>query len=31
VRAGPFASREEAEVAREKLKKLGLDGVVTDK
>ena len=31
VRAGPFFTREEAEVAREKLKKLGLDGVVTDK
>lgn len=31
VRAGPFSTREEAEVAREKLKKLGLDGVVTDK
>lgn len=31
VRAGPFPTREEAEAAREKLKKLGLDGVVTDK
>ena len=31
VRAGPFPTREEAEVAREKLKKVGLDGVVTDK
>lgn len=31
VRAGPFPTREEAEAAREKLKKVGLDGVVTDK
>ncbi|MDN5881868.1 MAG: SPOR domain-containing protein [Nitrosospira sp.] len=31
VRAGPFRTREEAEGAREKLKKLGLDGVVVDK
>ncbi len=31
VRAGPFRTREEAEGAREKLKKLGLDGVVADK
>lgn len=29
VRVGPFAAREEAEEMREKLKKLGLDGVVT--
>lgn len=31
VRAGPFATRETAEKTREKLKKLGLDGVVTNK
>lgn len=31
VRAGPFATREAAEKTREKLKKLGLDGVVTNK
>ncbi len=31
VRVGPFPTREEAEDAREKLKKLGLDGVVADK
>ncbi|SFW21965.1 SPOR domain-containing protein [Nitrosovibrio sp. Nv17] len=31
VRAGPFPTREEAEGVREKLKKLGLDGVVTEK
>jgi len=31
VRVGPFRTREEAEDAREKLKKLGLDGVVADK
>ncbi|SCX84975.1 DedD protein [Nitrosospira sp. Nl5] len=31
VRVGPFRTREEAEGAREKLKKLGFDGVVTDK
>jgi DedD protein len=31
VRVGPFRTREEAEDTREKLKKLGLDGVVTDK
>lgn len=31
VRAGPFSTREEAEKAREKLKKMGLKGVVTNK
>ncbi|HVW65140.1 MAG TPA: SPOR domain-containing protein [Nitrosospira sp.] len=31
VRAGPFRTREEAEVARERLRKLGFEGVVTDK
>lgn len=31
VRVGPFRTREEAEGAREKLKKLGFDGVVADK
>lgn len=31
VRAGPFPTQEEAEKAREKLKKLGLEGVVTNK
>jgi DedD protein len=31
VRVGPFRTREEAEGARENLKKLGFDGVVTDK
>jgi len=31
VRAGPFRTREEAEVMRERLRKLGFDGVVTDK
>jgi len=31
VRAGPFATRDAAEKTREKLKKLGLDGVVTNK
>lgn len=31
VRVGPFPTREEAEEVREKLKKLGLDGVVTGK
>lgn len=31
VRVGPFRTREEAEDTREKLKKLGLDSVVTDK
>ncbi len=31
VRVGPFLTREEAEEVREKLKKLGLDGVVTGK
>lgn len=31
VRAGPFATREAAEKTREKLKRLGLDGVVTNK
>jgi DedD protein len=31
VRAGPFRTREEAEVLRERLRKLGFEGVVTDK
>ncbi|MDQ3185459.1 MAG: SPOR domain-containing protein [Pseudomonadota bacterium] len=31
VRVGPFRTREEAESVREKLKKLGFDGVVADK
>ncbi|MGH8763833.1 MAG: SPOR domain-containing protein, partial [Nitrosospira sp.] len=31
VRVGPFRTREEAEGEREKLKKLGFDGVVADK
>jgi DedD protein len=31
VRVGPFPTREEAEDARVKLKKSGLDGVVADK
>jgi DedD protein len=31
VRVGPFDTREEAERAREKLKKLGFDGVVAEK
>ncbi len=31
VRVGPFRTREEAEDARGKLKKSGLDGVVADK
>jgi DedD protein len=31
VRVGPFRTREEADTARERLKKLGFDGVVTDK
>jgi DedD protein len=31
VRAGPFRTREEAEVMRERLRKLGFEGVVTDK
>lgn len=31
VRVGPFRTREEAEGAREKLKKLGFEGVVADK
>ena len=31
VRVGPFRTRDEAEVTREKLRKLGFDGVVTDK
>ncbi len=31
VRVGPFRTREQAEVIRQKLKKLGFDGVVTDK
>ena len=31
VRVGPFATREEAEKTREKLKKLGFEGVVTEK
>lgn len=31
VRAGPFRTREEAEVVRERLRKLGFEGVVTDK
>ena len=31
VRVGPFDTREEAERTREKLKKLGFDGVVTEK
>lgn len=31
VRAGPYRTREEAEVMRERLRKLGFEGVVTDK
>lgn len=31
VRVGPFRTREQAEATRQKLKKLGFDGVVTDK
>jgi DedD protein len=31
VRVGPFRTREEAEVMRERLRKLGFEGVVTDK
>jgi len=31
VRVGPFRTREQAEAAREKLKKLGFEGVVSDK
>ena len=31
VRVGPFATREEAEKTRERLKKLGFEGVVTEK
>ncbi|HEX8874911.1 MAG TPA: SPOR domain-containing protein [Nitrosospira sp.] len=31
VRVGPFRTREQAEVTRQKLKNLGFDGVVTDK
>jgi DedD protein len=31
VRVGPFRAREEAEVMRERLRKLGFEGVVTDK
>ncbi|SEL13068.1 SPOR domain-containing protein [Nitrosovibrio tenuis] len=31
VRVGPFRTREQAEETREKLKKLGFEGVVTDK
>ena len=31
VRVGPFRTREEAEVVRERLRKLGFEGVVTDK
>ena len=31
IRVGPFRTREQAEASREKLKRLGFDGVVTDK
>jgi DedD protein len=31
VRVGPFRTREQAEASREKLKRLGFDGVVADK
>jgi len=31
VRVGPFRTREQAEASREKLRRLGFDGVVTDK
>jgi len=31
VRAGPFASKEEAEAARERIKRIGVDGVVAQK
>ena len=31
VRAGPFASKEAAETARERIKRIGVDGVVAQK